>query len=125
MDSNIKKLRQMPQNVDEYVKQIQALEFIEENFQSVKDKIKLNDQLYEILDKFDLPSREDRQARFIDDAYHSMNQLTQTIYETKDKADKRKDLMKKKINNKIPKLNDKVDRFSEIILNLKFLKIED
>jgi len=39
----------------------------------VKDKIKLNDQIFETLEKFDLPSREDKQARFIDEAYHSLN----------------------------------------------------
>jgi hypothetical protein len=54
-----------------------------------------------------------------------MNTLNTAIYDTKDKADKRKDDMKKKILKKIPKLNSRVDEFLVKIENEKFLKIED
>lgn len=59
----------MPSNVDEFVTQIQCLDYIEENYQAIKDKIELNDQIFQICERYNLPSREDRQSRFIDDIY--------------------------------------------------------
>jgi len=67
------------------------LEYIEDNYQGIKDQVELNDQLFQICDKFDLPSREDKQSRFIDEIYQLMITLNNAIYDTKDKADKRKD----------------------------------
>ena len=101
------------------------MEYIEDNYQGIKDQVELNDQIFQICDKFDLPSREDKQSRFIDEIYQLMINLNNAIYDTKDKADKRKDNMKKKILKKIPKLNSRVDEFQVKIENQKFLKIED
>ena len=53
-----------------------------------------------------------------------MGTLNNSIYETKDKADKRKDQMKKNILKKVPKLNARVDEFVTKIGDKKFLKID-
>ena len=113
----------MPSNVDEFVTQIQCLDNIEENYQSIKDKIELNDHIFQICERYNLPSREDRQSRFIDDIYQLMSILNNAIYDTKDQAVKRRDLMKMKINKKVPKLNDKVSNLYILILKQKFLDI--
>lgn len=46
MDEQIRLLKTFPTNVDEYVNQIQSLEYIEDNYQSVKDQVELNDQIF-------------------------------------------------------------------------------
>ena len=97
MDKKIRELDISPSNVDEYVAQIQCLNDIEDNYQGIKDQVELNDQLFQICDRFDLPSREDKQSRFIEEIKRVMYTLNNAIYDTKDKADKRKDQMKKDI----------------------------
>jgi len=52
-----------------------------------------------------LYSREHKQSRFIDEAYYLITILNNAIYDSKDKVDNRKDMIKKKIVKKIPKLN--------------------
>ena len=114
----------MPSNVDEFVTQIQCLDYIEENYQAIKDKIELNDHIFQICERYNLPSRDDRQSRFIDDIYQLMSILNNAIYDTKDQAVKRRDLMKMKINKKVPKLNHKVSNLDILILKQKFLDID-
>lgn len=53
-----------------------------------------------------------------------MSILNNAIYDTKDQAVKRRDLMKIKINKKVPKLNDKVSNLDILILKQKFLDID-
>ena len=53
-----------------------------------------------------------------------MGTLNESIYETKDKADKRKEETKKNILKKIPKLNGRVEDFLVKINDKKFLKID-
>lgn len=108
MVQQIQKLKEQPSNVDEFVTQIQCLEFIEDNYQAVKDRIELNDRIFQICEQFDLPNREEKQSRFIDEVYQLITTLNNAIYDTKEKADKRKDVIKRKIAKKIPKLNQKV-----------------
>lgn len=47
--------------------------------------------------------------------------MNNAIYDTKDKVDNRKDMIKKKIIKKIPKLNAKVEQISKEILDGKYL----
>jgi dynein heavy chain len=89
----------------------------------VKDRVELNDHIFRICEKYDLPSREDKQNRF-GDVYQLMTALNHAIYDTKDKADKRKDQMKRKIHKKIPKLNARVAVFVDKVSDPKFLKME-
>lgn len=69
-------------------------------------------------------SREDKQNRFIDEAYYLITILNNAIYDTKDKVDNRKDMIKKKIVKKIPKLNAKVEMICKEIFDDKYLKID-
>lgn len=47
--------------------------------------------------------------------------MNNAIYDTKDKVDNRKDMIKKKIIKKIPKLNAKVEQISREIFDGKYL----
>lgn len=91
MEEQIRTLKVFPTNVDEYVSQIQSLEYIEDNYQDVKDQVELNDQIFQICERFDLPSREDKSSKFIDEIYQLINTLNSAIYDTKDKSDRRKE----------------------------------
>ena len=39
-------LRLVPENVDQFVKQIQCLEYVEDHFQSIKEKLELADRIF-------------------------------------------------------------------------------
>ncbi len=87
----------------------------------MKDQIDLNNQISKICERFDLFGRDDKQNRLIDDAYYLITILNNAIYDTKDKVDNRKDMIKKKIFKKIPKLNAKVDQICKEIFDDKYL----
>jgi len=125
LEEHIRLLKTFPTNVDEYVNQLQSLEYIEDNYQSVKDKVDLNSQIFEILEAFDLPAREDKNSRFIDELYQLINTLNTAIYDTKDKADRRKDQIKKKVLKKVPKLNARISEIDNEIRQERYLMIED
>lgn len=124
MQEQITALRKQPEDVDSFVTQIQCLEYIEDNYQEQRDRVELNDQIFRICERFDLPSREDKQSRFIDEVYQLMSTLNNAIYETKDTADKRKDVIKRQILKEIPALNERVDLITEEVLQEDFLKID-
>jgi len=73
---------------------------------------------------FELESKEDKNKKFIDEIYTIMTNLNNAIMMATDGADKRKEAMRNKIANKIPKLKARVDKFMENILNEKFLDIK-
>lgn len=124
MREQIRQLSTFPTNVDEFVNQIQCLEYIEDNYQEVKDQVELNQQIFQICDRFDLVHRDDKSAKFINEIYQLINTLNQAIYDTKDKSDRRKEQMKKKILKKIPKLNSRLEALHSKITDRKFLLIE-
>ena len=53
-----------------------------------------------------------------------MSTLNNAIYETKDQADKRKDIIKRQILKEIPALNERVEEITEEIVHEDFLKID-
>jgi hypothetical protein len=53
-----------------------------------------------------------------------MSTLNNAIYETKDQADKRKDVIKRQILKEIPALNERVEQITEEIVHEDFLKID-
>lgn len=75
MQSQITAINKPPSNVLSYVKQIQALEYLERNYQGVKDKIELSVQLFSICVHFEIESKEDKNRKFIDDIYAIMATL--------------------------------------------------
>jgi dynein heavy chain, axonemal len=124
MEEHIRLLRTFPTNVDEYVNQIQSLEYVEDNYQAIKDQVELNDQIFAILDAYDLPAREDKSSRFIDEIYQLINSLNSAIYDTKDKADRRKEQIKKEIAKKVPKLHQRIEAIAQEMGQSRFVMIE-
>lgn len=64
-----------PTNVETYVKQIQSLEYIDKNYQGIKDKIDVNVQIYNICLNFEIESKEEKNKKFVDEVYTIMNNL--------------------------------------------------
>lgn len=124
LSEQIEALKKQPEDVDSFVTQIQCLEYIEDNYQEQRDQVELNDQVFRICERFDLPSREDKQSRFIDEVYQLMSALNNAIYETKDTADKRKDVIKRQILKEIPALNAQVEAITEEIMHEDFMRID-
>lgn len=125
MEEQIKTLQTFPSNVDEYVNQLQSLEYIEDHYQAMKDKVELNAHIFEILETFDLPAREDKSSRFIDEVYTLINTLNTAIYETKDRSDRRKDQIKKKVQKKVPKLRLAISELEEAVSDPRLLAQAD
>jgi dynein heavy chain len=106
------------------VDQINTLEEIEEIYQSVRDAVELNDQIFGILLQFNLPAREDKASRFIDEVYQLINTLNSCIYETKDTADRRKEQIKKEVLKEVPELNMRIAEITKVLALEKYLLIE-
>lgn len=69
----------------------------------------MNVQIYTICLNFEIESKEEKNKKFVDEVYTIMNNLNQAIVQANDSADKKKESMKTKIANKIPKLKKKVE----------------
>lgn len=92
------------------------MEYIDKNYQSVKDRINLNVEIYTICLNFEIESKEEKNKKFVDEVYTIMNNLNNAIGHANDSADKKKESMKNKISNKIPKLKKKCEEFNDLIL---------
>ena len=79
----------------------------------MRDSVELNDQLFTILLQFNLPAREDKASRFIDEVYQMITTLNSCIYETKDAADRRKEQIKKEVLKEVPELNMRVGEITK------------
>lgn len=100
------------------------MQYVEDHFDQIKETLELCDQLYQLLDGFDLLTREDRQTINIGEAYMLTNTLTTAIYDTKDKTHSKKDHMKTITKNKIPIINEQVEQFQQVIQDQEFLEID-
>lgn len=103
---------------------MQCLQYVEEHFEEIKQKLELCDHLFRILDQYDMLTREDRQTINIGETYALTNTLTTAIYDTKDKTQSKKDHMKKITRNKIPIINENVEQFRKLVEDEEFLEIE-
>lgn len=56
-------------NVQSYIKQIQALEYIDKTYQLNKDQIEMNVQIFNICVTYEIESKEDKNRKFIDEVY--------------------------------------------------------
>lgn len=119
------KISQSPENVDDFVNQLQAVDFIEDNFSYVKDLLELSNHHFELFKSFDMLSKEDIKQIQIDETYVQVNKLTSLIYDTKDKADKNKNDMKKVTKKMVPELKDLVETFMENITDPSLLNLTD
>ena len=59
--------------------------------------------------QFEIESKEDKNKKFVDEVTIIISNLSTALMTAKDSADKRKEQMKLKISNKIPKLKQRVD----------------
>ncbi len=53
--------------MDEFVKQLQTLEYLDITFQDVKDRIDLNINIFNLCVKFELVGKQGSNRRFIED----------------------------------------------------------
>lgn len=67
LKKQISALKETPKTVDQYVRQIQILEYLDMSFQDVKDRIDMNATIFNLCVKYELVSKQDRHRRFIDD----------------------------------------------------------
>jgi len=123
LNNQIKAISKQPINVQSYVKQVQALEYIEKHYQGVKDRIETNVNLFGTFMQFDIESKEEKNRKFVDEVYTIQISLNTAIAKAKDSADNRKDQMKQKIQMKIPKLMDQVGNFSQEVFREELLDI--
>ena len=124
MKEQVRLLEKMPENVDEFVRQIKCLEYTEANFQEVKEKLEFCDGLYAICDSQGLISREIKHSIHISEAYVLTNTLTNAVYSTKDKTEAKKDKMKKITFQKIPVLKKQVEKLTEMVAKPELLEFE-
>jgi len=64
-----------PTKVEEYVNQILQLDHIDAHYQSHKDYIELNNNIYNHLIAFDIVDTKDKAKRFMDEAYKMIRDL--------------------------------------------------
>lgn len=81
-------------------------------------------RLFSVCVTFEIESKEEKNKRFIDEVYSIITKLNQSIVKAHDTADKRKDLMKTKIAQKIPKLKESVTEFTTLVLADRLLSID-
>ena len=127
-------MSKLPINVQTYVKQIQALEYLDRTYSHVKNKVihslsnllkvEVNSRLFTVCQGFEIESKEDKNRRFLDEIQTVITRLNQAIVKAHDSADKRKDLMKAKIGQKIPKLKEATSAFLEKVVDEKFLSVD-
>ena len=66
----------------------------------------MNIHIYQICLTYEIESKEEKNKKFVDEIVMIISNLNQAIVQAHDSADKRKDQMKTKIANKIPKLKE-------------------
>jgi Asp-tRNA(Asn)/Glu-tRNA(Gln) amidotransferase C subunit len=69
IEEQIKLIKSPPEDVDGYVKQVQAIEFIDDNFMDQKDILDIENQKYTVALDEELIGREDKVKHNINRAY--------------------------------------------------------
>ena len=105
-----------------YVRQVQCMESIDQNFQKVKDTIQLNSSIFELCVHAEIIGKEEQGGkREIAAAYQLQAKLSHELSEAREAADKRKIEIKRKISKKVPKLLRAADEFNEEIRLEKYM----
>lgn len=111
-------------DVDQFVKQVQALEFIDKHFQDVKDEIDLYQNLQRICAQNGIPiSKED--SKLISEIYQIISNLSQSVMDTADSIDHKKKNNIDNIRKKIPMFQKDVQKFREKLQNPRYLDIKN
>lgn len=108
--------------VDEYVRQVQALEFIDRNFQKVKDEIDLYQNLHRICAQNGIEiNKED--GKLLSEIYQIISNLSQQVMEATESIDNKKKNNIEKVKKQIPIFRKEVGEFREKLQDPKFLDI--
>lgn len=98
------------------------MENIDLNFQNVKDTIQLNSSIFELCVNAEIIGKEEQGGkREITAAYQLQAKLSHELSEAREQADKRKDDMKRKILQKVPKLMKETIAFTEEVYKPDYL----
>lgn len=109
-------------DVDQFVKQVQALEFIDKHLQRVKDEIDLYQNLHRICGQGGIAiSRED--TKLVSEIYQVILNLSQEVMSTTDNIDNKKKSNIENIRKKIPMFQKEVQNFREKLQNQKYVDI--
>lgn len=110
-------------DVDQFVKQVQALEFIDKHFQKVKDEIDLYQNLHRICQQNGISiSKED--IKLISEMYQIMSSLSQLVMSSTENIDSKKKSNIENIKKKIPVFSKEVQTFRTKLQNPRFLDIK-
>lgn len=110
-------------DVDQFVKQVQALEFIDKHFQKVKDEIDLYQNLQRICQQNGISiSKED--IKLISEMYQIMSSLSQLVMSSTENIDSKKKSNIENIKKKIPVFSKEVQTFRTKLQNPRFLDIK-
>jgi hypothetical protein len=124
VNQQIGELSVNPKDVDEFVQLITALEDAEEHYDEYRERLALNESVWKICEDFGFPTGEDKQSRFVEETFLQMNRLKQQMYDTKERSDKRKEEMKKKIAQEVPLLNQRVEALDLRINDERYLHVD-
>jgi len=109
-------------DVDQFVKQVQALEFIDKHFQDVKDEIGLYQNLHSICSQNGIKiSKED--TKLVTEVFQIIGNLSQAVMDTADNIDNKKKSNIDNIRKKIPQFLKEVQTYREKFQNPRYLDI--
>ena len=110
-------------DVDQFVKQVQALEFIDKHFQKVKDEIDLYQNLQRICQQNGISiSKED--IKLMSEMFQIMSSLSQEVMSSTENIDSKKKSNIENIKKKIPVFSKEVQTFRTKLQNPRFLDIK-
>ena len=110
-------------DVDQFVRQVQALHFIDKQFQKVKDEIDFYQNLHRICHQNSIPiSKED--TKLISEMYQIISNLSQEVMSTAENIDNKKKSNIENIKKKIPVFQKEVQVYREKLQNPKFIDIK-
>ena len=110
--------------VEEYVKQVQALEFIDRNFQKVKDDIDLYQNLHRICLQSGIENtKDDVNNKLLSEIYQIISNLSQQVMESTESIDNKKKNNIEKVKKLIPEFRNRLGGYKDKLQNPKFLDI--
>ena len=122
LNEQIKSISSPAIEVDEYVRQVQALEFIDNNFQRVKDDIDLYQNIHRICSQNGINvGNED--SKLLSEVYQIVSNLGQQVMEATESIDNKKKNNIEKIKKQIPIFRKQLVEFSATIEDEKYVDI--
>ena len=108
--------------VDEYIRQVQALDFIDQNFQKVKDDIDLYQNLHRICSQNGIEvSKED--GKLLSEIFQIISILSMQVMESTESIGNKKKNNIENIRKQIPAFRKELEEFKQKLQDPKFLDI--